>query len=736
MFSPLICFILIGPPGCGKTTLAQVIASHKPEYKIISLDQIKQESIGQSDRSTLKSKALQQIRAALQHQRPFIYDADNSKRAERLELLQELTQLQQKLDLNVYWVGLEIQVDRTKEKRKEDPILAEPDQFHPSTAEGFAKILQISPTVDESGQPDFQVIKIQTSSYQVSDPKTGRLTTKRKKTKVSISLYEFLDNVHICAEIKQSFTHLVNRNASFTFHAYSRLLDFERLMHLIALMINYPGIGHLQDTAPKKLQELLGTTQPPEFKTSLEEICGILAHQQGIVYADPEKISLDLQFLEHNSFFKSDPLTQQIEIPQVAGRSDQLAVSAHYASDRDVFERLIQTLRVLAHQPFLCSQLSGEELGGVQEILLAKIKTHTPLVASDSLRKDIQQIYKPYKILPNRAMRKGYFLGTGILASHELKEIYKVLHSQAKNLEDPVALGIYQTFESRMQESGILENSELAQFYPVRAIANRSIVDIDSLPEHGAYNNLQRLEAAIEGCKQLRLQRFPDTGRFMDDPLPEEYTVWPLQIVFHNIGWYLGFKTEVNKNQPLYQFARLDRLVWVQETGKTQSAKTARQSLAELEGLYQSGISLHIGKDPDVQQKFLDKKTRDSVMITIEIWCSEHIFRFIAEGTNRFPAGQVHMSKPVGSHPRNADKKLFSLKSTGDQAYPHRFQVKLPCWNLVDTDLRRWVVGFGDHMKVVSPPEMVESLQEFSAKLAAVYPDSIASTTAPSPTAK
>jgi hypothetical protein len=94
------------------------------------------------------------------------------------------------------------------------------------------------------------------------------------------------------------------------------------------------------------------------------------------------------------------------------------------------------------------------------------------------------------------------------------------------------------------------------------------------------------------------------------------------------------------------------------------------------------------------------------------------------------------MSKPVGSHPRNADKKLFSLKSTGDQAYPHRFQVKLPCWNLVDTDLRCWVVGFGDHMKVVSPPEMVESLQEFSAKLAAVYPDSIASTTAPGSTEK
>jgi hypothetical protein len=705
MSTPLICFILIGPPNCGKTALAQAIAQYRPEYQIISLSQSKQKPAGQSERLTPLSKALQQIRAALQTSQPIIYDAENCKRADRLQLLQVLTQLQQELSLDIYWVGLEVQVDCTAEERKNSPTLTELHHFRPCTAEGFTKIWQISPAIEESGQPDFQI-----------------LTTGRKKA--LISLIEFLEYDSIYNAIQRSQINEANRKSEVRYHAYSRLQDFERLMHLIALMINYPGIGHLQDTAPQQLQELLDTTQTPEFKTSLDEICGILAHHQGMVYADPEKISLDLQFLEHNDFFKSNSETLQIEIPQVEDSSGNPALSSHYASDLDIFKRLMQTLRVLAHQPFLCSQLSDEESRGMQKILLEEINRSAFLATSDSIRKDIEQIYKPYKILPNRTMRKGYFLGTGILASHELKEVYKVLQSQAKNLKDPVALGIYNTFKDRMKESGILDNSKLTELYPVRAIANRSIVDIDSLPQRGAFNNLQGLEAAIECGQQVELARFDWAAKHYNDPLPPDtFTALPLQIVFHAIGWYLGFKTTDNQNRPLYKFERLDRLVWKRKVGSPQGEKTARNCLKELEALYKSGIGIFVGYDSETQQKFLskDKATQRSVMITLEIWCTEHIFQFIAEGNNRFPAGQVTMTKPKSS--RGCDENLFKLPISKDVRYPNRFQVKLPVWALKDTDLIRWIVGFGNEVKVVTPPEMVTIFQEFSTKLAAVYPN-------------
>ncbi|MFP3325875.1 hypothetical protein R0K05_22735, partial [Planococcus sp. SIMBA_160] len=39
-----------------------------------------------------------------------------------------------------------------------------------------------------------------------------------------------------------------NRIQQITRHAYSDLLDFERLMYLIHLLLSYPGIGNLQST--------------------------------------------------------------------------------------------------------------------------------------------------------------------------------------------------------------------------------------------------------------------------------------------------------------------------------------------------------------------------------------------------------------------------------------------------------------------------------------------------------
>ncbi|MEH1979425.1 MAG: hypothetical protein V7L27_09200 [Nostoc sp.] len=157
----------------------------------------------------------------------------------------------------------------------------------------------------------------------------------------------------------------------------------------------------------------------------------------------------------------------------------------------------------------------------------------------DTVRKDIEKVLKPYKILPEFPLRDGYFAGTAILSTYELIKVFDVLQSQAKSLNDPVALEIYETFAIRMAQSKL----GVSKVYPVRAIANRNMVDPEFLPLDALSKNLQRVEEAIVKGELLELNRFPGGGKFT---LDEEgfFLAFPLQIVFCNQAWYLGYECE------------------------------------------------------------------------------------------------------------------------------------------------------------------------------------------------
>jgi hypothetical protein len=82
------------------------------------------------------------------------------------------------------------------------------------------------------------------------------------------------------------------------------------------------------------------------------------------------------------------------------------------------------------------------------------------------------------------------------------------------------------------------------------------------------------------------------------------------------------------------------------------------------------------------------------------------------------------MSKRVGGSQHNCNKKMFSLRQTGDAQFPHRFQVKLPYWSLQgDIDLLRWVVGFGGKVKAVSPAFFVEKVKTIGSEIVQAYQD-------------
>lgn len=126
------------------------------------------------------------------------------------------------------------------------------------------------------------------------------------------------------------------------------------------------------------------------------------------------------------------------------------------------------------------------------------------------------------------------------------------------------------------------------------------------------------------------------------------------------------------------------------------------------------------------QQQFLstNKSEKSAVEFTIELWFNDNIFRFVSEGTKRYPLKQMKMSPPLaGGLNHSLPKSLFSLPQTGDQDFPHRFQVTLPQWALDDVDLWRWIVGFGGQVKVVQPQELMEKVKAIGAQIYRVYQD-------------
>lgn len=103
-----------------------------------------------------------------------------------------------------------------------------------------------------------------------------------------------------------------------------------------------------------------------------------------------------------------------------------------------------------------------------------------------------------------------------------------------------------------------------------------------------------------------------------------------------------------------------------------------------------------------------------------ELWFSEKIFGFIAEGTKRFPSQQMKMTKP----PRlifNNNPSLFSLSKSKDKQKPYRFQVTLPQWSLDEFDFIRWILGFGGEVKVHKPKTLQEKIITLSSNTINVY---------------
>ncbi|MFP4254014.1 MAG: AAA family ATPase [Halothece sp.] len=667
----MFCHILIGCPSSGKSTLAEAITQYDPNYHIVSTDKIRKKLFGyetiQGKWQQIEAEVFREIEASIQAGYPVIYDATNFKRPWRMALLEKLNQYQE-----VKWLGWYLKTplqtclfwNSQRERQVPDHVIkkmsASLKQFPPIVAEGFETVYPLNPTL-----------------------KTPMIKQFQDKQRA----------------FDRSLINRQNRIQKVTRHDYSKLRDFERLLYLIHLLLTYPGIGNLQNTDPETVKRVIG--KKTQFKTDIEEICAFMSQKIDPIYADYKGVQKDLQWLEENGIIGKADIRRDFKL----SLSEQIESATHTYSDIEPFQRLMKTIRLIIHEPFIWDREKG-----TLDSLVARMQEENLVEYNfrDSLRKDIEKILKPYGVLPKFPMKRGYFAGTAILSTTDLVRVFHLLEAQAKSFNDPVDLQIYNKFQQRMEMAKLSQ----ADHYPVRAIHNRNIVNPEMISDRAIALSTQEVETAIEEGKLLELGRIQGGGKFNESD-ENLFRVYPLQIVFHNIGWYLGFEYAEGEKKGLLKFERLDRLFLGQPQSKTRLHNYQTKSLKQLITLYQSCGGIFLGNDPKQQKQYLSKDVseRKQVEVTIEIWFTEQTFKFISEGTRRFPLSQMKMSQPFNRELLRKNRNLFSLRKTSDQTFPHRFRVTLPQWSLEDIDLHRWILGFGGEAKVVSPDDFREIIQ-------------------------
>lgn len=683
----MISHILIGCPSSGKSTLANHIINQDSNYQIVSSDNIRKQLFGdekiQGDWQLIEVEIFKQIDSYIQAGKPILYDATNAQRWWRISLLKKLAKYN-----HINWIGWYLktplnlclewnqQRDRTVPDRVIMNLYQSLRNFPPLPAEGFLAVYDIP----------FRDGKLEVNQFNHHLSKLHRVEVNRTNR---------------------------TANSKIKFHPYSRLLDFDRLFHLISLIIKYPNIGNLSQSNPELIREIFG--EDIKFDSEIEEISAIIAHKISPIYAQTEAIKKDLLWLEKMGIINQQNYLSLPDIEVV----NIFDLVTHPYSDIEPFTRLIKTIHFIIHNP-----LRWEKKEGCLQSLIKAMQNEEVINinCSDSIRKDIEKILKPFNIIPDFTMKKGYFIGTGILSHTDLINVFRLLEAQANSLSDPLALSVYETFKSRLGDAKIAH----PESYPIRAIYNKNIVDLNSLPNTSLVSKIDVLESSIASGKLLELNRFFGSAEFYQNDSENNeidnnnyFLAYPLQIIFHNIGWYLGYECIDNKDKNLLKFERLDRLFLGKNINESRTIKEQEKALDKLQKLYQASGGIFLGNSAKLQRQYLDRTHKKDAEIIIELWFNDYTFKFISEGTNRFPLTQMKMSPRL--HKNNDKIPPFTLKKTEDTNFPNRFQVKLPLWSLEDIDLLRWIIGFGGQVKVINPPELVDKVKQIGEDISLLY---------------
>jgi hypothetical protein len=353
---------------------------------------------------------------------------------------------------------------------------------------------------------------------------------------------------------------------------------------------------------------------------------------------------------------------------------------------------------------------------------------------------------------------KGFALGTAILTATDLKEMYALVAKVVDSLSDPTSAVLRDRIERRL----LAANIDIKNHTPIRSFANRSISSPDNVNQEtlAHSNQLEKLETAISKRKAIRLQiQYKGKFRKKMDSRADKSEVWPLQILFHNIAWYLAYESKEPDSLGLLTVARLDRLKLVELLDDERDVRQMSNAQQRIQLLCRrcGGIFFtnQLKPQKDVLRDLLDlqnrllpsddtqpiqhkdlpslsrKQVKDLIekgsMTLVRFRCTAEVFAFMREGFNRYPPEQMRLSGPrPGDTWKLPDIGIEQLQPCLDENEPRPYPVEfiLPSWTISTNDFKGWLFGFGSRIVIEAPELLRKEHMDFGAGIAGLYPAS------------
>lgn len=717
---PLRCHLLIGPPASGKSTVAlalqELLARGGPTPVLISTDAIREELYGdpavQGPWHEIREVMESRLREAVATSVPVIVDATHANRASRLAITQALV-LPSPVEWVGWWLTTPLETCLEWNSKRAVPV---PEsvihEYHESLQSSFG------PSNDEG-----------LAGLQKLDP--SALPIDRLPPRLS-GMLETHDN---------SIKNTRIRTGHYELHRYSRLLDMERILYLIRLLSRFPD---LEATDEQTTIEMLKLCNPlPTSSNPAERAAAFLRHH-GDCYADAEALSADLSWLDEQGFMEGSAVRTQLEPPEADERVRICLGGRPPTADKRAFTRIMTLLRHILQNPLdadrssvhdenrsismpvhvhLVRQMEGIE-GGYTDGPIRNQGGRWQCGESQTLHKDVTML-KRYGLFSEKAARHGYFLGTALLPLSRLLELNAVVRQVAHRQNDPTVNDLRDDFNQRLGWAGYPTDERP----PVRAYANRSIVKRENAPlgSLAAAQDADRLSEAILNGYPVQLQDDPSAARFEgQQPNTNKFKVWPLQLVFHNIGWYLAYEEWLDNAPGLIKTQRLDRLRLVEvdkDPQHNRSIDDHRNSERRLKQLLDYCGGIFFGYDLDAQLDLCggNRVRRKKHLVTLRFRCMDWVFKFLREGVQRFPRHCTRLSKPLPGdlwrhRPNIAKDKdtLATLDPIPGDTHPYPVEFDLPYWTIGtglrdgDVDLKRWLFGFDGGIVIEAPQAFLE----------------------------